>query len=77
MEEKGTVEILLAFGCLVISTLGVGLMAINLPHGITWGELFELIRRGENKKGVAGFFLAWGGMLCFIAVMILSCCIRR
>lgn len=75
MEEKGT-EILLALGCLLISTFGVGLMAINLPHGITWGELFELIRRGKNKKGVAGFFMAWGGMLCFIAAMIICSYIK-
>jgi hypothetical protein len=76
MGEKGTVEILLAFGCLLIATFGMGLMAINLPSGITWGELFAKIRSGKNKKGIAGFFLAWGGMLCFIAVMIRSCCIK-
>lgn len=76
MEEKGVVEILLAFGCLLISTFGMGLMAIHLPLAITWGELFELIRSGKNKKGVAGFFLACGGGLGFIAVMIISCCIK-
>lgn len=79
MEEKGIVDILLvlAFGSMLISTLGMGLMALNLPSSVTWGELFKLIRSGENKKGVAGFFLVWGGGLCFIALMILSCCIRR
>jgi hypothetical protein len=73
-EEIG---IIVAGGWLILSTIGFALFAFNMPLNSQWGDVVELIRKRRRTKAIVGFYMLWGGGICFLLTMTIMAFIRR